>query len=231
MRHDSKVNSAVFSPDDTRILSIAVRTAYLWDGATGASLGQPMLHDGAVRSAIFSRDGKRLATACGNYAQVWDAATGAPLGPPIKHDHSVNDLAFSSDGKNLVTVSRSEVRIWSVDRPLPALRQRAIVADMISYVSLPEEDRKRLFLEPRENTDISDRFHETADAARNDKRGAEAASLKAWARLDARFERSGLTILPDARYARARKASLARYFAGRGEYDILLRIWQEVAER
>lgn len=76
MRHDSRVNSASFSPDGTRVVTASWdNTARLWDVATGKPLAQPMRHEGNVNSASFNADGTRVVTASDDKtARVWDVA-------------------------------------------------------------------------------------------------------------------------------------------------------------
>ena len=61
MRHDGSVGGALFSRDESRILSwSADRTLRLWDAATGAQIGPAMRHDDSVTGALFSRDESRI---------------------------------------------------------------------------------------------------------------------------------------------------------------------------
>jgi len=51
----------------------------VWDAATGAPIGLPLLHEGRVNSAAFSPDGARVVTASDDKtAQVWELARERP---------------------------------------------------------------------------------------------------------------------------------------------------------
>jgi len=46
MRHEKSVDSVVFSPDGTRVVTVSEdQSARLWDGRRGTPLGEPMRHE------------------------------------------------------------------------------------------------------------------------------------------------------------------------------------------
>ena len=75
------VNSAVFSPDGSRVVTASRdKTARLWDAKTGAALATLSGHTDVVNSAVFSSDGSRVVTGShDSTARLWDATTGAAL--------------------------------------------------------------------------------------------------------------------------------------------------------
>src|SRR6266513_4579372 len=51
MWHDGEVNSAQFSPDGQRVVTVSEdKTVRLWDATSGKPIGEPMKHEGAVQS-------------------------------------------------------------------------------------------------------------------------------------------------------------------------------------
>ena len=88
MRHEGSVNGALFSRDESRILSWSEdETLRLWDAATGAQIGPAMKHEDSVNGALFSRDESRiLSWSDDKTLRLWDAATGAQIGPAMKHE-------------------------------------------------------------------------------------------------------------------------------------------------
>ncbi|HWO25674.1 MAG TPA: hypothetical protein VNO30_43345 [Kofleriaceae bacterium] len=113
--HQGSVNSAVFSPDGSRVITASDDgTARVWDAATGQPLGAPLVHQGEVVSAAFGPDGTRVVTASDDgTARIWEAATGKPLGAPLAHQGIVNSATFGPDGARVVTASRDQTaRIW-----------------------------------------------------------------------------------------------------------------------
>ena len=62
LQHDDGVNSATFSPEGTRVLTVSGKTAQVWDAATGVPIGSPLQHEDRISSAKFSPDGKRVVT-------------------------------------------------------------------------------------------------------------------------------------------------------------------------
>jgi WD40 repeat protein len=112
------VNSAVFSPDGTRIVTGGDdHTARIWDAATGHPIATLVGHEDAVLDAEFSPDGKRIVTAStDSTGRVWDAETGRPLAVLITGSglrYLVNSAEFSSDGKLIVTANADGARIWN----------------------------------------------------------------------------------------------------------------------
>ena len=117
--HENFVNSAVFSPDGTRIVTVSSdKTARLWDAATGELLHVLQGHESIfVYSAVFSPDGTRIVTASSDRtARLWDAATGELLHVLQGHENSVNSAVFSPDGTRIVTASDdARARILRID--------------------------------------------------------------------------------------------------------------------
>jgi tetratricopeptide (TPR) repeat protein len=94
-----------FSPDGKTILTGGdVKTARLWDAATGQPIGRPLEHQGAVSAESFSPDGTTILTGSSDKtARLWDATTGQPVGKPLEHRDEVHAVAFSPDGKTILT--------------------------------------------------------------------------------------------------------------------------------
>jgi WD40 repeat protein/serine/threonine protein kinase len=77
--HSGRVWSAVFAPDDKRVLTTDDKSAQMWDAASGQRLFA-MSHGDTVYAAAFSSDGSKIITAGGDgTVRIWNAATGAPI--------------------------------------------------------------------------------------------------------------------------------------------------------
>lgn len=112
---------ARFSPDNRLLVTTSeLKTAQLFDTATGERFGHPMDHHGEVRQARFSPDGKRLATASEDAtAKVWEVAS-CRLLLELKHDQAVTSVEFSPDGARIVTASRdATARLWDAATGAP----------------------------------------------------------------------------------------------------------------
>ena len=73
-RHQDAVESAEFSPDGLRVLTVSEdQTARVWDARTGKEFTEPLRHDDTVSSAQFSPNGLRVVTASRDKTvRVWD---------------------------------------------------------------------------------------------------------------------------------------------------------------
>jgi WD40 repeat protein len=127
--HTDDVMGVAFSPDGTRLLSVACdRTARLWDVATGAEVFVLRDHRASLSVGAFSRDGRLIATAGGNPClteayrtdpndteiRVWDAASGRVIAHLPGSPQLVVGAAFSADGSEIAAGGiDGEVRIWT----------------------------------------------------------------------------------------------------------------------
>jgi WD40 repeat protein len=93
------VLGAAFSPDGTRIVTIAGNHAKIWNVANGTLQYTLQGHSEKVWNVSFSRDGKRLldgvvgsrARRCGTWGRV-------RLSRPLEGDADVTSAAFNQDG-------------------------------------------------------------------------------------------------------------------------------------
>jgi eukaryotic-like serine/threonine-protein kinase len=119
MSKDSRVGSAVFSPNGKRVATAGYgykdKTARVWDASTGSPVTPLLVHEDVVRFVAFSPDSLRILTGCDDgVARLWDAATGESVGLPMKHAGWVRYAAYSPDGKLIVTASHDRsARVWN----------------------------------------------------------------------------------------------------------------------
>lgn len=85
LSHEGPVESAVFSPDGTTILTGGDDfTARLWDADSAQPIGSPWLHPGTVHSVALSPDGKTALTGGDDgIARLWSVPDGQLIGPPF----------------------------------------------------------------------------------------------------------------------------------------------------
>jgi WD40 repeat protein len=106
--HTGSVQSAVFSPDGSRIVTASRdTTARIWDAKSGMPIGKPLAaHAGAINSVAFRSDGKRLLTASDDQTiRLWDATNGTPVGNPLASEKgAVRSAVFSPDGKLVLAI-------------------------------------------------------------------------------------------------------------------------------
>jgi WD40 repeat protein len=117
LKHTNSVNSAVFSPDVSKIVTVSRdKTAHVWDAKTGAVVAVLKGHTSGVNSAVFSPDGSKIATASwDSTARMWDTKTGEIVALR-GHTFIVYSAVFSPDGSKIVTASRDKTaRVWDTE--------------------------------------------------------------------------------------------------------------------
>ena len=112
--HALAVNTAVYSPDGSRILTGSDDgTARLWDPKTGRQLMVLQVSRYIVADALYSHDGREIVTASRDgTGRVWDAHTGRLLAVLRSRPH-MQTGAFSPDRSRVVTGSDDgKARVW-----------------------------------------------------------------------------------------------------------------------
>ena len=117
IRHLAAVDSAVFSPDGSRILTTyGDRFAALWNAGTMTPVGQPVEHDKKIVSAAFSPEGQRVLTASlDQTARLWGASDGLSLVEPMTLDAPAATAVFTPDGLRAATATYDGTSmVWDV---------------------------------------------------------------------------------------------------------------------
>ncbi|KAF5365439.1 hypothetical protein D9758_010875 [Tetrapyrgos nigripes] len=118
--HQDYINSVVFSPDGSKIISGSDdHTVRIWDSSVQSVIHEPgQGHQGEVYCVAFSPDGARIVSGSDDKTiKIWDTSTGNAIGQPLLgHTHYVNSVAFSPDGTRIVSGSYDKtVRIWDAN--------------------------------------------------------------------------------------------------------------------
>jgi WD40 repeat protein len=116
--HTGYLNSAVFSPDGSLILTSSVdKTARIWEASSGKLLNTLEGYLSYVNSAVFSPDGSKILTASNdNNALTWDTKSGKQLNTLEGHTSYLNSAVFSPDGSLILTSSNDNTaRIWETN--------------------------------------------------------------------------------------------------------------------
>ncbi|KIM21455.1 hypothetical protein M408DRAFT_29534 [Serendipita vermifera MAFF 305830] len=118
--HRSPIDSVVFSPDGTRIVSGSFdKIVRVWDAETAEMVAGPFEgHTGQISSVKFSPDGRRIASgAWDRTIRVWDAKTAEMIARPFEgHTGRVSSVTFSPDGTRIVSGSWDKtIRVWDAE--------------------------------------------------------------------------------------------------------------------
>ena len=119
MEHRDDVDAAEWSPDGTRVATVAGGGIRIWNGETGQAIGAPSSKIESSDLLKWSPDGTRVLVGGTNGAQILDARTGLPVSTRLKHVPSfsanIESAAWSPDGLRVVTGSRnSGAVVWDV---------------------------------------------------------------------------------------------------------------------
>jgi WD40 repeat protein len=112
-RHRRSVRGLAFSPDGTRLVSVADDPdSILWDAGSGRPLATLRGHTSIVGDVAFAPDGRHFATAAlDNSVRLW-TLDGAPAGTLVA-DAGLDVVAFRADGA-LIAAGREDggVTVW-----------------------------------------------------------------------------------------------------------------------
>ncbi len=130
---NTRIHSAIFSPDSERVFTASSRSIRLWNARTGEPLTALVKTDALPRSfphrirdrtdpwpvfhsAEFSPDGNLVVALFGG-ACVWNGYTGEALTGGLRRatDGPLRSVKFSPDGQRVLTVAANAVRLWDVN--------------------------------------------------------------------------------------------------------------------
>ena len=132
----TRIQSAVFSPDDRLVLAVGVERveARLYDTRTGHPVGAAMAHQKPPRSGAFSPDGRKVVTGSRDASvRVWEVPSGRPVTPFLWHTALVAAVTFSPDSRLVASASDDfEARLWdaTTGELLKRFRHRHCVTDV-----------------------------------------------------------------------------------------------------
>jgi WD40 repeat protein len=113
LQHQSRVNSATFSPDSKYILTASNdKTARVWD-ASGKLLVTLPGHKTGVRSAHWSPDGKYILTLSDN-AYLWDISGKQIRKFQVNSEWAFADAGFSPDSKRIFVSNNKKTLVWDL---------------------------------------------------------------------------------------------------------------------
>jgi eukaryotic-like serine/threonine-protein kinase len=122
--HAGTVLALAFSRDGLKLASSSTdRTIRVWNSASGAERGSPLVIESPGVSLAWSPDGQYLACGAEDYGIRLHSMRGRSASILLKgHESAVTDVQFSSDSARIATSSRSKgLSVWQLRRPAPAL--------------------------------------------------------------------------------------------------------------
>lgn len=114
IRHEKRIESAVFSPDDQYIVTASWdNNAIVWDAISNIIIGGPYKHHFNVNFVRFSPDSKNILTISFDSTKVWNVKKNRLAQRYFNHNQSVNYADFNQDGSLILTASNDKtVKIW-----------------------------------------------------------------------------------------------------------------------
>jgi WD40 repeat protein/serine/threonine protein kinase len=116
MRHDNRVNRAVFSYDNTMIATASSRGhVQIWDVEAGKRIARLTEAPERFQSVAFDPRAKLVAAATAdNTVVVWDLDSKIELSRMLGHTDQVMSVSFSPTGSRILTASLDgTARVWS----------------------------------------------------------------------------------------------------------------------
>lgn len=114
--HTDCVTNALFSPDATRIFSVAYDMCLcIWDVPSGKLLRKFKRHTKAINAMAISPNGKTLATASSDTTVlIWDIKKYNLITSPLIHEAPVWCVSYSSDGEYIISaLNNGYIWVWN----------------------------------------------------------------------------------------------------------------------
>ena len=106
------VESATFSPDNKKILSVGGGTVHIWDVMNGQEIQR--FNESRVSDAVFTPDGKQIITGSLGYTdqlKLWNVETGHEI--RRYNEDNVDIVVISPNGQQVISVSNREMHLWN----------------------------------------------------------------------------------------------------------------------
>lgn len=113
-----RMKHADMSDDGSRIVTVFGEKAYVWDPATGESVGEIRAKEHANLIQVrLNTDGSRIGMLSNDqWTRVWDTESRLPVSPEFEHDYVINGFRFTDRGDAILSWSNdSTARLWNLE--------------------------------------------------------------------------------------------------------------------
>jgi len=142
--HEGEVLDAIWSPDESKILTISSdKTIRVWNARTGKQLTILEGHQGRLVKVLWSKDGTKVVSLGTDLTpRIWDIATGDEIATLVGHTARINDIIWNKNETQIITVSSDKsVRIWNATSGIQLLELLDHEGHVISARWSPDESQ------------------------------------------------------------------------------------------
>jgi len=139
--HTDEVNTVVYSPDGTQVVTGSSDTTLIvWDITTGAQISVLNGHESPIVSIAFSPDGTQLLTSSEKSELfVWDVETGERIFTFEDVRGQVNDALWLPNGLQVASVSSNRrIVIWDLSTGIEVIRLEGHTDNVTSLAISPD---------------------------------------------------------------------------------------------
>ncbi|BBM86144.1 caspase family protein [Candidatus Uabimicrobium amorphum] len=114
--HSSGIQSVVFHPDNTKLISFAAKEAILWDTGTAKKIGRLIGHSSEIKSVVFHPNNKAIiSSGLDKTVRFWDITTGKQMFQ-LTLPESIYSVKLHPKEDNIICDSMKNITLWQLNK-------------------------------------------------------------------------------------------------------------------